>query len=316
MGLKLSALVIAALVLTGCSGGGQPRPRCAPITGPPWSTSPPSAGCRVGIDLSYPGSHLEKVEDIAALLPDSITRRGRLRISSEIGGAPAAFQIMEQAAPVGYEIDLANALGRVLGVEIEIVPTAPEDMLNAVGRSSDVGISSLPITPARQREANLLTYITVGASFGSRASKRHQFDPDRLCGRRVGVPAASWYFDDATAKAAQCASAGQEALTVIPYRTTPDLLAAVLREEVDLSYADSSVTQYGVLLTSGAIAPVGSPRGVTPRAIVVSRDDPGLTEAIQRALQHLMDSEEWRIMATSWGVEGSIVTKAEVNPFR
>ena len=316
MRVKLSALVIAALVLAGCAGGGQTRPKCAPIMGPPWSSSPPSAGCRVGIDLSYLGSHLAEVEEIAALLPDRIKERGTLRIGSEIGGAPAAFRVREGAAPVGYEIDLATALGRVLGVEVEIVPTAPDDMLTAVGRSSDVGISSLPITPARQQEASLLTYITVGASFGSRASKHHQFDPDRLCGRRVGVPAGSWYFDDATAKAAQCASTSQEALTVIPYLTTPDLLAAVLREEVDLSYADSSVTQYGVLLTSGAIAAVGSPRGVTPRAIVVSRDDPGLTQAIQRALQHLMDAEEWRIMATSWGVEGSIVTKAELNPFR
>ncbi|MDO4784253.1 MAG: transporter substrate-binding domain-containing protein [Propionibacteriaceae bacterium] len=240
-------------------------------------------------------------------------------VGSSLSGAPAAFRTSEGSAPIGYEIDLVTALGRVLGVDTEIVPAAPGDLIPGLGSSFDIAISSVEITPDRQRQANLFTYITIGAMFGAPSAKKHELDPldpEKLCGLRVGVLEKTRYHDDANAKATRCASDNQPALTVVPHTTGPGLIAALVREEIDLAHTDSTLTQYAVIHSRGRITPIGPVRDASPRGVAVAKNDPELSEAIRRALQHLMDSEDWRLIATGWGVEGSIITKAELNPLR
>lgn len=316
MRMTLSALIAGALALAGCAGGASSQPTCKPVQGPPWPSDPPSAGCYAGIDRTYDTSRVASSGEIAGLLPERIRARGKLLVGSSLGGAPAAFRAAEGSAPIGYEIDLATALGRALGVDTEIVPAAPDELVPGLGGRFDIVLSSVDITPERQRQANLFTYITVGATFGARSSKQHTFHTEDVCGLRVGVPDGTRYHGDATAMSARCVSDNRPALTVVPHTTGPGLIAALVRDEVDLTYAESTLTQYAVLLTRGGVTQLGPVRNASPQGVAVAKDDPELSEAIQRALQHLMDSEDWRIMATNWGVEGSVITKAELNPLR
>ena len=41
---------------------------------------------------------------------------------------------------------------------------------------------------------------------------------------------------------------------------------------------------------------------------------PELTEAMQKAMQHLMDDGTWKAILDSWGVEDAALTTAELNP--
>ena len=52
---------------------------------------------------------------------------------------------------------------------------------------------------------------------------------------------------------------------------------------------------------------------VLPRA-VVPQDDAEMTEAVHKAMQHLMDEGIWQEILDAWGVEEAALETAELNP--
>ena len=83
---------------------------------------------------------------------------------------------------------------------------------------------------------------------------------------------------------------------------------------IDAVYSDSTVAGYAVAQTGGAVETVGEVEDALPQAIVVSKDDPELTAAVQAAAQYLMDEGVWQDILASWGVEDAALTTAELNP--
>ena len=60
----------------------------------------------------YDVSGIKKDASIAAMLPDSVTKDGKLTVGMELTYAPAEFLKEDGKTPVGYDVDLSNALGK------------------------------------------------------------------------------------------------------------------------------------------------------------------------------------------------------------
>lgn len=297
---KLFPVFIAsALLLAAC--GGTPTET---------STKP------TGADRTYDVSNVAKVDEIAKLLPPAVASKGKLVIGASTDYAPAEFLADDLKTAIGYDVDLGKAIGKVLGVQTEVVNAQFASILPAIGSKYDLGISSFTITAERQKSTNMVSYITVGSSFGVAKGNQKKLDPDKLCGLSIGVQTGTWQFDEATEFAKKCKEAGQPELTVLPYDKQSDVTTNLVGGKLDLMYADSTVTQYAVTLTNGAIEQLGSIRDAAPQGIVIAKTDQALTEAIQKALQHLMDDGTWRKIAANWGIEAAIITKADINPVK
>lgn len=65
-------------------------------------------------------SHIKKVDEIAALLPESVTADGTLTFGTNAFYAPAEFYAEDGTTLQGFDIDLAHALGQVLGLKVSI----------------------------------------------------------------------------------------------------------------------------------------------------------------------------------------------------
>ena len=48
---------------------------------------------------------------------------------------------------------------------------------------------------------------------------------------------------------------------------------------------------------------VGGIRDAAPQGIVVAQDDAALTEAVQKAMQQLMDDGTWGKILDAWGID-------------
>ncbi len=83
--------------------------------------------------------------------PDGAQRAaGVLRIGSDLNYPPVAFRGAD-GRPDGLDPDLAEALGRVLGLRVEIVDTPFDDLMPGVDRGLlDVAMSGISDTPARR----------------------------------------------------------------------------------------------------------------------------------------------------------------------
>jgi len=173
----LAVGLLATLALTACSGQ----------TSDSASTASDTASASDSTDLSYDVSGVAKVDDIAAMLPDAIADKGTLIVGASTDYAPAEFRADDLNTAIGYDVDLAKAIGNVLGLEAEVQDGEFASLIPAIGSKYDVGISSFTITPERLENANMISYINVGSSYAVKAGNPQSFDPENVCGQTIAV---------------------------------------------------------------------------------------------------------------------------------
>ena len=101
---------------------------------------------------SYDVSSVEKDDTIAALLPESVTKDGKLTIGTNPSYAPAEFLDADGKTQIGYDMDLARAMGNIFGLETEIVSSNFDTIIPAIGSKYDLGIAAFTKTPERAEE--------------------------------------------------------------------------------------------------------------------------------------------------------------------
>ena len=76
---------------------------------------------------------------------------GKLLVGMEIGYPPMEYMDETGLNPIGFDVDIANALGELLGLEVELVNTAWDGIFAGLDKDQyDMIISSVSITPDRQ----------------------------------------------------------------------------------------------------------------------------------------------------------------------
>lgn len=295
----LAAGLLATLAVSACS---------AP------ATTESESGSTDSSDRTHDVSAVAKVDDLAALLPAEIRDRGTLTIGAAIDYAPAEFRAEDLTTAIGYDVDLGKAIGRVLGVETEVVDGEFASLLPGIGTKYDIGISSFTVTAERTANFTMISYITVGSSFAVKADNPDGFNPDELCGQTIGVQTGTWQEEELAAFTEACEADGDEPIEVLPYAKQSDVTTNLVGGKVAAFYADSTVASYAVALTNDQLEVVGGVRDAAPQGIVVAQDDAELTAAIQGAVQHLMDDGTWGDILDSWGVTDAALETAEIHP--
>lgn len=59
---------------------------------------------------------------------------------------------------------------------------------------------------------------------------------------------------------------------------------------------------------------LGADEGVTEEGIIVKKGDKQMDEAVQKAVQKLMDDGTYQKILENWGVSSGAIDKAEINP--
>ncbi|MEV0893028.1 ABC transporter substrate-binding protein [Promicromonospora sp. NPDC050262] len=297
-----AALAAATLVLTACTDASQ-QP-----AGSDGASDEASAAA------SFDPSSVEVDEEIAALLPKEIADKGTLTVGSDTAYAPAEFIDVDGKTPVGFDVDTISAVAAVLGLEAEVQSAAFDGIIPAIGSKYDVGISAFTITDERTAEANMISYATAGSQYGVAAGNPEEFDPEALCGTTIGVQTSTIQDDELTAATEQCEKDGEEPIDVVRYESQADVTTNLVGGKLQAMYADSPITAYAVEQTSGEIETIGDVLDAAPYGIVVSQDDEDLTEAVQAAVQKLIDDGTLGEVFTAWGSADAVVDEAELNP--
>lgn len=298
-----AALAAATLVLTACTDASQQ----------------PSGGSTDGSDdssaaASFDPSAVEADEEIAALLPEEIAEKGTLAVGSNTEYAPAEFIDADGTTPVGFDIDTIHAVAAVLGLEADVQSAAFDGIIPAIGTKYDVGISSFTITDERTEQANMISYAVAGSQFGVAAGNPEDFDPENLCGTTVGVQTSTIQDEELADISEQCEEDGEEPVDVVRYESQADVTTNLVGGKLQAMYADSPVTAYAIEQTDGKVETIGEIRDAAPYGIVVAQDDDELTEAVQAAVQKLIDDGTLDDIFAAWGSSEPVVDEAELNP--
>ena len=100
----------------------------------------------------------------------------------------------------------------------------------------------------------------------------------------------------------------------MPLDLQTDIATKVIGGQYDATLADSTVIGYTVELSGGKLEQVGDIIEAEPQGIAVAKNDTELANAIQKAMQYLMDNGYLTKILAAYGAEDAGLTTAELNP--
>jgi polar amino acid transport system substrate-binding protein len=291
-------VLIAAVAA--CGGGGSSSTTSTSATSGSSSASSPS---------------ISKDDAAAKLLPSSISAKGTLTIGTDASYAPSEFVDTDGKTVVGFDADLAKALGQVLGLKVTLQNAPFGTIIEGVKSGKfDLGVSSFTINPDRIKQVDMVSYYSAGTSWAVTQGNPKGITPDDACGKKVAVQKDTVQADDVTARSKKCTAAGKPAIALEQFTLQSDVTSAVVTGKDDAELADSPVIAYAIKQTGGKLQQVGQVYDSAPYGIVVPKNQGDYAKAIQAAMQKLMDSGVYTSILTKWGVQGGAVKTASINP--
>lgn len=259
---------------------------------------------------AYDISKIEEVPELAAMVPDVVKSDGKLTIGSNIFYAPAEFYA-EDGTPQGYDIDMARAVAKILGLEAEFQTAEFASIIPAIGTKYEAGIANFTINEERMKVVDMIKYLEIGSAWSVPKGNPSNFDPDNPCGARIGVQTGT-VQDEAMADInAKC---GDNPIQVQKDDAQSKITLALSAGQLDAMYTDSSVADYAVSAHEGKIERIGELEDPAWLGVAVNKDNAELTKAIQAALQYLIDEGKLADVFQFWGITDGLATEVEVNP--
>ena len=275
----------AVLLLTGCVDNSTPA-----------ADTPTDAAATIEADAAA-----------VALLPESIASAGVLIIGTDAAYPPNEYKD-ESGAPIGWGIELANGIAAKLGLDTEYEIASFDTIIPKItGGTVDIGESSFTDNLEREKQVDFVNYFNAGILWAAPVGST--VDPDKACGLTVAVQSNTVQdTDELPAKNAACAAAGLEPIEVLPYGSQDEATNAVVLGKADALSADSPVTLYAISKAEGKLEPAGESFEVAPYGITVDKGSE-LTQAVQAALQSMVDDGSYGKILSKWGVtDGGIDT--------
>jgi polar amino acid transport system substrate-binding protein len=279
-----------ALALTGCS-----------------SSSEPSGG----EDSPTAAAPAEKVEAIANTVPEAIKSSGKLIIGVNIPYAPNEFKDPEGKI-VGFDVDLMNAIAGTLGLTPEYREADFAKIIPSIqGGTFNVGMSSFTDSKEREATVNFVTYFSAGTLWAQAAGGG--IDPENACGKKVAVQATTVQeTEELPARSQKCTEAGQPPIEIISFDSQDAATNAVVLGQADAMAADSPVTLYAIKQTNGKLEQAGETFDSAPYGWPVEKGSP-LAQSLLQALEHLIETGQYKEIAANWGLEEGMIDKPVIN---
>ncbi|QIS02963.1 transporter substrate-binding domain-containing protein [Nocardia brasiliensis] len=283
----MCVLAGGALVLTGCSNTEDSGPAVEKVQG------------------------IEKVDSIAAQLPDKIKQSGKLIVGVNIPYQPNEYKD-PSGKIVGFDVDLMDAVAATLGVKAEYLESAFEKIIPTIQAGTyDLGMSSITDSKEREQQVDFTTYFSAGIQWAQQKGK--PIDPNNACGKRVAVQATTVeHTEEVPAKSAKCVAEGKPAIDMKSFEDQSAATNALVLGQVDAMSADSPVTAYAIKQSDGKLEKAGAAFDSAPYGWAFAKGSP-LAPVLQQAVQHLIDNGKYLEIAKAWGVEEGAIAKSVIN---
>ncbi|MBY6411263.1 ABC transporter substrate-binding protein [Rhodococcus sp. BP-252] len=254
---------------------------------------------------------VDKVDDIAATLPQKNVDSGTLVVGVNVPYSPNEFKDASGKI-IGFDVDLMNAVAGVLGVTAQYEEADFDRIIPSIQAGTyDVGMSSFTDTKEREATVDFATYFNAGTQWAQQSGG--SVDPANACGLKVAVQTTTIQDqEEVPAKSEACVAAGKPAIEIVKFDSQDDAAQALVLGRVDAMSADSPVTAYAIKQTGDKLEPAGEVFDSAPYGYPVAKGSP-LAATLQQAVQHLIDNGQYQTIAENWGVEAGVIEQSQIN---
>lgn len=253
----------------------------------------------------------QKVDEIAAGVPEDIRKSGKLVVGVNIPYTPNEFKD-SQGKIVGFDVDLMNAVAATMGLTADYRESDFAKIIPSIdGGTYNVGMSSFTDTKEREKQVDFVTYFSAGTQWAQRPGE--SVDPNNACGKKVAVQATTIQeTDELPGKSKKCVDAGKPEIQIMKFDGQDAATNAVVLGQADAMSADSPVTAWAIRQSDGKLEAAGQIFDSAPYGWPVKKGSP-LARSLQKALEHLIASGDYKTIAGNWGVESGVIEKPVIN---
>src|SRR3954452_21788902 len=254
-----------------------------------------------------------KDSQVAAELPAAVRKKGTLTAAADATYPPNEFLKPGTKKIIGFDADLADALGKVMGVKLNL-QNVPFDAIipGMASKKYDIGISSFTDTREREKTVDFVTYFEAATSFFGRKSGAPKIGGlGDLCGHTVAAEKGTTQVDDATAQGKKCKKAGKPGVKVLAFPDQNGANLAISSGRAEIGMADSPVATYQVQHT-GQFQIIGKDYGPFPYGIAIQKRS-GLAKPIQDGLKALIKNGAYTAILKKWDIARGAIKPPKIN---
>ncbi|MCY1143665.1 ABC transporter substrate-binding protein [Actinoplanes sp. Pm04-4] len=248
-------------------------------------------------------------------LPQAVRDRGYIRFVTDASYAPMESFAADGRTIVGFEPDLADAIGQVLGIKIQIVTGPFQTALDKVADGTYEGVlSAMTDTAEREKKADFVDYLSAGSSIIVQRGNPHRITAlTGLCGNVVAIEKGTIQADLLHRSQSECDA---RPMKINEYRTNADALlqlrtgraVAVLNDFPAATYlaTDSRTKDYYELASNEQYDPglIGIP---------FAKDNSQLRDAVKGALDRLVAAGTYADLLQRWNLSSGAVKAVSIN---
>ncbi|MBH5338624.1 ABC transporter substrate-binding protein [Streptomyces pactum] len=265
-----------------------------------------------------PAAEVRKVDSIAALLPADVRAKGSLRVGTSTGTPPAAFYPGGSGRePVGQDIDITDAVAKVLGLQVRRQDASFESILPALGSGKyDVGTGNFGVTAERLKTIDFVTYIDDGQGFavreGNTSLGKKVTDLTQLCGLTIGTGAGTTFETTLLKQRKVCAEAGKKPYEVKVFSDTGAVTTSLQQGRVDVVMSTINGLRHQAAQPAARTTFLGEYHRLDV-GFAFAKGSP-LTPAFRAAVNHLIKDGTYDRILRKWGTTASAIPESRINP--
>ncbi|WP_113704912.1 ABC transporter substrate-binding protein [Nonomuraea lactucae] len=250
-------------------------------------------------------------------LPVKYQQTGQIVVGSDIAYAPMEYYDTDGTTVLGFDKDLADALGRQVGVPLVFRNASFDGLITSLkAERLDLVISGMSDTAERQQSVDFVDYYLAGAMLlvrkGNPEGLKSLAD---LCGRTIAVQRATTQEQYAQKQSETCVKQGKPKVEILSFDRETEALLQVKQGRAAAGLEDYPVATYNARTSGGGddFEVVGEQIEAGPLGIAVSKKNTALREVIRKGLDMLIVSGKYNELINKWGIPAGAVTKADVN---
>ncbi|MFI6443098.1 ABC transporter substrate-binding protein [Kitasatospora sp. NPDC050543] len=268
----------------------------------------------------------DPAEEVRGKVPQAMRAAGVLKIGSDLNYAPVEFRGSD-GKPQGLDPDIAEALGKVLNLRIEIVDTPFDKLLPSLeNKQFDVAMSAISDTRQRRegtddkgkpvtKGVDFVDYFIAGTSMlVQKGNPKNIRTLDDLCGMTVSLQQGTTQDEIIDRQVGACTRLGKP-LQVHKFDSDGKAMADVVSGAAVAVFNDFPVAAYAAKTVENGnrFQVTGSQSASSPYGIAVSKTNTEVRDMMAKAVDQLIRSGEYDKILAKWNVSAGAAQAAVIN---
>jgi len=253
-----------------------------------------------------------------ALLPQAIKDKGELTVAMDLHYPPTTFLAEDNTTPIGLNPDIARLVAKKLGLKLKFENTAFDTIIPGIDAGRyDFTATTMSPTAERLKVLDMVDYFSDGVSVAVAAGNPQNISNDEMCGKNIAVTKGSnaQLVHLPNVSDWTCTSKGKPAINAVVLPNVQDALTQLASKRVDGVFYDTTALAWADKQqpnTFKVLTPQVDTRSVDTVSIGLKKGS-ALTPALQKAVQDVLDSPEYKQSLTNWGLTNGGITEAKLN---